>query len=129
MSVPSLSLDRRAREVRSRAAIRGWEYRQRHRAKGTWQRLRRLLAETRECWEIPDQVAEQLLCEGVRPAPVGHELEPPKQIFVLPAARIAQVPERRPIRVGLSSELLAARCLVLVLFPRGAPSGESDDPG
>ncbi len=111
-------LDRRAREVRSRAAIRGWEYRQRHHAKGTWHRLRRLLAEARECWLITEEEAERLLCEGFAAAPVGHELEPPKEIFVLPGDRIAGLSGRRMIRVGLSAELLAARYLALLAFPR-----------
>jgi hypothetical protein len=37
------SLERRARQVRSRAAVRAREYRQRRHAKGAWGRFRRLL--------------------------------------------------------------------------------------
>ena len=65
-----------------------------------------------------EHVAERLLCEGFQPAPVGHELEPPKEIFVLDVAQAALVSERRPTRLGLTPELLAARHLVLVPFAR-----------
>ncbi len=115
--------ERRARGVRSRAATRAWEYRQRHHAGGTWHRLRLLLAEARECWLIPEQEAERLLREGFVPDPVGHELEPPKEIFVLPADRIVRLTERREVRVGLSAELLAARYLALVPFPPAPSTG------
>jgi hypothetical protein len=109
-------LERRARQARAGAAVRTWEYRQRHLAGGVWFRLRRLLADARECWQIPATESAVLLAEGIRPAPVGSELEPPKQIYVISAERCERIPDRRQLVVGLDAQLLAARHLVLVPF-------------
>lgn len=115
MSAPD-ALARKAQAVRARATVRSWEYRQRRHAKGVWFRLRRLLADTRTCWEIPDSAAAQLIAEGFHPEPVGAELEPPKNLLVLPPERIEAIPGRTALRIGLSPELLAARSLALEPF-------------
>ena len=39
------ALERRARQVRARVAVRAWEYRQRKLSKGVWFRLRRVLVD------------------------------------------------------------------------------------
>ncbi len=109
-------LERRARQVRGRAAVRAWEYRQRNLSRGVWYRLRRLLVDARECWEISSSEAERLVVEGHEPEPVGSELQPPKQIFVVGDDRCAAIEDRRQLDVRLSSELLAATHLVLVPF-------------
>lgn len=111
------ALHRRAREIRARAAVRAWEYRQRSHAQGTWFRLRRILAEAREAWAIDGAAADRLISEGVAPEPVGLEIEPPKRIFFLSAERLAAITERRPLRVGLGADLLHERCIVLLRFP------------
>jgi len=110
------TLEHRARQVRARAVVRRWEYRQRRFAKGSWYRLRRLLADAQECWVAPGQAREQLLARGYRPVPVGHELAPAKDIFVVPVAEVEAVAGARRIRVGLTAELLQAACVMLVLF-------------
>jgi hypothetical protein len=46
----------RARSVRARAAVRGWQYRQRHLAAGVCFRLRRVLADARAMVEAPRPV-------------------------------------------------------------------------
>ena len=107
----------RVRRIRSRAAVRAWEYRQRRHSKGTWYRLRRVLADSRACWVVPEDEAQRLIDEGHLPEPAGHQLQPPKNIFRLSAERIEAIPDRKQIRVGLHSELLAASCLVLEPFP------------
>lgn len=56
-----------------------------------------------------------------RAEPVGQELEPPKLIVVVPAARVAQLASARPLTVRLSAELLAAECLALVPFETRRP--------
>ncbi len=106
-------LERRARRLRSRAAIRRWEHRQRHLAKGVWYRLRRVLVDARACWAISEDEAARLCAEGWEPEPAGLELAPPRRLFVLPEDRIEAITEREPLRVGLTAELLTAPAVVM----------------
>jgi hypothetical protein len=110
-------LARRVQQVRSRFAVRAWEYRQRHHAKGVWMRLRRILADARSAFVIPLTEADQLLAEGFQPEAVGRELEPPKIILFVPAARAERLNEAREIPVRLEVALLEAPALALVRFP------------
>ncbi len=110
------SLHRRVRQMRSRAQIRRWEYRQRHHAKGVWYRLRRLLADAQSAFEISAGDAAVLTSEGVRPEPVGAELEPPKTILFVQRGRLERIARRTPLPVDLGAELLGARCIALVRF-------------
>jgi len=110
------ALEVRARKVRTRAAIRAWEYRQRHHAKGVWFRLRRLLALSASAWSIPEAEADRLLAEGYEPDPVGALLEPPKVLLVVPEDRLSKVADHTAVPLRLGSELLAARFLALVPF-------------
>lgn len=111
-------LERRARHVRARAAVRRWEYRQRRHAKGVWVRLTRLLADVSHAWEIGEAVANELMAEGCQVEPVGLELEPAKKLVVVPATHLdpsgAGV---RPIPVNLGADFLAARYVALRRFP------------
>jgi hypothetical protein len=111
------ALERRLRRHRSRLAIRAWEYRQRHCARGVWFRLRRVLADAARAFVITDDAARSLLAEGHAPEPVGAELEPAKTILFVPAERIARVAGAREVPVSLHAEVLEARCLALVRFP------------
>lgn len=108
---------RRVRRARSRAAVRRWEYRQRNLAKGVWFRLRRLLADAREAYSIPDQAATVLASEGYREEPAGAELEPPRRIFFVPEERLSRIGGRRQLAVRLDVELLRSPALALVRFP------------
>lgn len=110
------TLHERARKIRERGLILKWEYRQRHHAKGTWFRLRRVLVDAAEAWVISLEDADRLAAEGVEPLAVGAELEPPKRIFVMGVDRLATVESRRRIGVTLNVELLQAPALVLVPF-------------
>lgn len=110
-------LERRVRQVRSRVAVRAWEYRQRHHAKGVWLRLRRILADAQAAYVIPGGEAERLIAEGFRPEAVGRELEPPKIILFLPVERVARLTGAREIPVRLEVELLQAPALALIRFP------------
>ena len=83
----SSALEQRARRIRSNALVRAWEYRQRHHAKGTWFRLRRLLAAAESCWVIQPHEADALLAEGYESEKVGAELAPPKTIMFVPSPR------------------------------------------
>lgn len=107
-------LQRRAREVRSRALIRRWEYRQRHHAKGTWGRLRRVLAEAAAAWSVPEREIRRLQPEGYPSEPVGAELEPPKEILWVPREVAEKLPDAESLPLRLGPEVLGARFLVLV---------------
>lgn len=111
-----MTLEQRARQFRSRILVRSWEYRQRDHARGVWFRLRRVLTDAREAYAVAREDAEALVAEGYRPEPVGQELQPPKLIVFAPAAQIERIASAHPLEVRLSSELLAAECLVLVPF-------------
>ena len=67
----------RAHAVRTRAAIRRWEYRQRRPA-GVWFRIRRVLADAKEAYVISVRDAERLIAEGYKPEACGAQLAPEK---------------------------------------------------
>ena len=111
-------LQRRARSVRARAAVRQWEYRQRRHAKGVWVRLARLLADASHAWEIDEAIANQLIAEGCQVEPVGLELEPVKTLIVIPSTHPDPSDAgARLIPVNMGVELLAARYVALRRFP------------
>jgi hypothetical protein len=112
----SQSLEKRLKAARNRLAIRAWEYRQRNHAKGTWYRLRRLLADASTAYELTEQAARLLLAEGHQAEPVGEQIEPPKTILFVPSERIDTVADKRRIPVRLSADFFAARYVALVPF-------------
>ncbi len=107
----------RARRARASAAVRRWEYRQRHHARGAWLRLRRLLADAESAWRVSQQEAAGLVAEGIVPEPVGLELEPPMTILVVPPTRIEALASRQPVALTLGAELLASRHLAISRWP------------
>lgn len=106
----------RARAVRRRASIRGWEYRQRHLAAGVWFRLRRLLAGAKAAYVVSIEDARRLVADGYRPEACGAQISPEKILLFVDAARLARVESRREIPVGLGPEFLMAPAVVLVAF-------------
>lgn len=109
----------RSRDVRTRAAIRRWEYRQRHLAAGVWFRLRRMLADTNAAYVISDPDARQLIAEGYTPEACGRELTPEKTIVFVDAPRLSRMASPRPIPVDLGPEFLTATTIALVSFEDG----------
>ncbi len=107
----------RARRIRERLLVRAWEYRQRAHAKGVWYRLRRLLVDAAEAWEIDESEAAALESAGRTPHPVGQELIPAKRIFLVDENELQSIKGRRRIAVRLTAEFLRARNLALVPFP------------
>lgn len=110
------SLERRAKAVKSRAAIRSWEYRQRHHAKGTWFQLRRLLADASHIYILTERAARELMAEGYLPEPVGARLEPKKVLLFVPAERVEAIADRQEIPVRIGVDFLAARYIAMVRF-------------
>lgn len=88
-------LERRARQVRARAEIRKWEYRQRKHAKGVWFRLRCVLADAAAAYGIDADDAARLLDEGFVPEPVGAELQPEKRLLFISEERLQSIPGSR----------------------------------
>jgi hypothetical protein len=109
-------LRRRAQGVRARGRIRNWEYRQRNLAHGVWFRIRRVLADAQEAFTISPDEADRLLRDGHVPEPCGFEISPEKRLFFVDPARLQDIPDRKPIRVGLGPEFLAASAVALVRF-------------
>jgi hypothetical protein len=111
-----VTLQKRAAQVRAQAAVRRWEYRQRHHSKGVWDRLRGVLARTEVAYAVSDEVATRLIAEGSRPESVGQELHPPKTLIFASAQRAGQIPTRRAIPVRLGEQFLAAQGVLLIPF-------------
>ncbi len=115
----SRPLDRmqaRAREVRTRVAVRRWNYRQRNLAAGVWYRLRRVLADARAAYVISDQDARRLATEGYRVEACGGQVTPEKAILFVDETRLSSVESRRSIPVGLGPDFLTATAIALVAF-------------
>ena len=106
----------RAHAVRTRAAIRHWEYRQRNLAAGVWFQIRRLLAAAKDAYVISDDDARQLLAEGYKPEACGARLEPEKTIIFVDSMRLSRLDSRRPIPVRLGPDFLLATAVALVPF-------------
>jgi hypothetical protein len=116
----------RARAVRTRALIRRWTYRQRNLAAGVWFRLRRVLADAKAAYEISEKDAGRLVSEGYRPEPCGEDVAPAKTILFVDEPRLCRIEVRRPIRVGLGPDFLAARVIALLPFDPSRVVREQD---
>ena len=125
---PTEILYRRVRLMRERTLIRGWEYRQRHHAKGVWYRLRRVLVDAAEAWAIDDRDTDKLAVRGVGELAVGTELNPPKRIFFVTRRELVAAPSRRRIPLRLTNELLEVRNLALVAFDGSRRARDSEAP-
>ena len=115
----SLALEKmraRARDVRTRAAVRHWRYRKRNLAGGVWFRLRRALAEARDVYVISDEDALRLVAEGYQPEPCGAHVSPEKTMLFVDAARLSGIASRRRMPVGLGPDFLAASAIALIAF-------------
>jgi hypothetical protein len=114
MTPMTQKLELRARRIRSQAAVRAWEYRQRHFSHGLRFRLRLLLAQASEAYALEGAEAQRLLNEGARAETVGLEVEPPKTILFVDRERLGSIEGKRALPMLLSSQLLDAECLALV---------------
>jgi hypothetical protein len=110
-------LHQRARQVRLNAAVKRWEYRQRHNAAGVWFRLRRVLSDAKSAWRLSEQDALRLIAEGYVPDPVGDQLEPRTVILFVPEERLETVASRKEVGLRLGADLLQSRFLALARWP------------
>lgn len=108
----------RVKQIRARARVRRWEYRQRNLAHGAWHRFRLALAAADEIYAIDDAQLAELLAEGGTPDGRGEGLEPPRELVWIDRDRAARLPRARRLAPRLDQELLAARVLALVPFSR-----------
>ncbi len=119
---------RRVKEIRARALVRRWEFRQRHLAHGAWQRFRLALAMAREAYAVDDATLRDLLAEGHPGDARGQGLEPPRAIVWVPAERAAQIPGARRLALRIDRDMLGARHLALVPFAGVDPGAEPTPP-
>lgn len=110
------TLEQRAEEFRARLRVRAWEFRQLRGSKGTWYRVRRMLAKAGAAYVVDDAAFSALIREGMTREPVGDELEPTKNFVFVTAGRAELLDGARSIPVRLSAQLLAASNVVLVAF-------------
>jgi hypothetical protein len=108
---------RRLQRIRSRLAVRSWEYRQRNLAHGVWFRLRHLLTYAARAYVISEREVARLLEEGYQPDPVGRALEPEKLLFFVPAERVEKIDVAKEIEARLTAPFLEATAVVMVRFP------------
>ena len=109
-------LKARAKAIRSRAVVRAWEIRQHGHARGVWLEIERLFALTSRAWALSEADVETLIAAGHKPDDSGLRLQPQRRYFVVNAEEIAKLAGAREIEVALSSEIVSAPALALVLF-------------
>lgn len=112
-----MTIAERVKQVRARARIRKWEYRQRNLAHGAWNKFRTALAHAERAYAIDEATAAGLLAEGFVADDRGSKLEPPRTIVWLSAERVTRLTGAQPLALRLDAELLAVRYLALVPFP------------
>jgi hypothetical protein len=112
------NLRERQRKYRQRIQVRAWELRQSRHAKGTWERLRLLLAMSESAHAIDDEEMD-VLAGSFRLEPAGLALHPQKRIVVLSPVEVEGLRSKRSLRVALGIDLLAARNVVLTRFAVG----------
>ena len=59
-----MTLADRVKQIRSRATIRRWAFRQRHLGHGAWDRFRTALAMARDAYAIDEVTLRALVAEG-----------------------------------------------------------------
>jgi hypothetical protein len=112
----------RAHDVRTRAAIRSWKYRQRNLAAGVWFQVRRALAAAQDAYAISDADARQLLDEGYKPDACGARLEPQKTIIFVDSMRLSRIESRGRIPYASARIFCSPRASRWSLFnPQALP--------
>ncbi len=113
------TLSKKVKQIRERRLIRSWEYRQRNLSNGVWFRLKRVLVDAAEAWEISNIEADRIEAEGFGPLPVGLELHPQKRIYFIDSAILSTLTTARRIPIRLATEFLQAQYIALIPHPEG----------
>ena len=116
MNTPNERLEARAKAIRSRATIRAWEIRQHAHARGAWFKIERIFALTSRAWVLGEADVQTLIDAGHKPEDCGLRLQPPRRFFVIESNEVSTLADAREIAVALSSEIVSAPALALVLF-------------
>lgn len=106
---------RRVKEVRARARVQRWGFRQRALARGAWDRFRLALALARDAYAIDEPTLAALVDEGFRTDGAGAGLEPARRIVWISDER-AKTLAAPKLAMRLDAAMLAAACLALVPF-------------
>lgn len=117
----------RVKQIRSRARIRNWEFRQRHLARGAWARFRFALAEARAAYAIDESDLATVLDEGFRTDDRGMGLLPQKQLVWVSAQRAQHFATGRALEMRLDAAMLGAEIIALVPFDEEMPSKHGAD--
>ena len=118
-----ISLAHRVKQVRARARVQRWEYRQRHTAHGAWFRFRRALSFADRAYSISEADAAVLIAGGAQVDAGGRDLEPPRTLLWVRDAQIAGLESARPLALLLGPALLEPRWIALVPFDALGPPG------
>jgi len=106
---------RRVKEIRARARVQRWGYRQRALSRGAWDRFRIALALARDAYAIDARMHAMLVGEGFRSDDAGNGLEPARQIVWISEAR-ARTLAAPKLAMRFDAAMLASTCLALVPF-------------
>jgi hypothetical protein len=107
---------RRVQQIRARARVRNWEFRQRHLARGAWARFRFALAMARDAYAINDTTLRSLIADGAIVDDRGSGLEPPRQIVWIDDNRARKLVGATRLELRLDAALLGSPALALVPF-------------
>ena len=118
-----ISLAYRVKQVRARARVRRWEYRQRNTAHGAWFRFRRALSFADCAYAISEADAASLIAGGAQLDVGGRDLEPPRTLLWIRRDQVAGLESAQPIALHLGPALLEPRWIALVPFDDLGPPG------
>jgi hypothetical protein len=117
------ALSHRVKQVRARARVRRWEYRQRHTSHGAWYRFRRALGFAERAYVITDAQARSLIGAGATVDVGGRDLEPPRTLVWIRRDQVAELESAQPLVLRLGPALLEPRWIALVPFDDLGPPG------
>lgn len=106
----------RVKQVRARARIRRWEFRQRNLAHGAWHRFRLALAEARAAYSISEAELEALIEEGFAMDDRGNGLVPGKRLVWISEKRARRLASAHVLEMRLDAAMLATTEIALVPF-------------
>jgi len=110
------SIARQVKQVKARARVRAWEYRQRNHAHGAWLRYRRALAFADRAFAIDESLAGELLARDAVLDEGGQALVPVRTLVWITRDQAAGLRGARPLRLQLGPALLNEPWIALVPF-------------